>query len=31
MKALQFTAYGDTPVVNEIPVPVPGPGRFWYG
>ncbi|MET9565288.1 NADP-dependent oxidoreductase [Streptomyces tauricus] len=27
MKALQFTAYGDTPVVNEIPVPVPGPGE----
>ncbi|WP_225625884.1 NADP-dependent oxidoreductase [Streptomyces werraensis] len=27
MKALQFTAYGDRPVVTEIPDPVPGPGE----
>lgn len=27
MKALQYTAYGDRPVVVEIPEPVPGPGE----
>jgi NADPH:quinone reductase and related Zn-dependent oxidoreductases len=27
MKALQYTAYGHSPVVNDIPKPVPGPGE----
>ncbi|AQZ63356.1 Bifunctional protein: zinc-containing alcohol dehydrogenase; quinone oxidoreductase (NADPH:quinone reductase); Similar to arginate lyase [[Actinomadura] parvosata subsp. kistnae] len=27
MKALQYTAYGRGPVVNEVPEPVPGPGE----
>ncbi|MFF0591195.1 NADP-dependent oxidoreductase [Streptomyces sp. NPDC003781] len=27
MKALQYTAYGRSPVVNDVPEPAPGPGE----
>lgn len=31
MKALRYTAYGEHPVVEEIPEPVPGRARSWSG